>query len=274
MDQIRLVAFLLSAGSAALFALVGRAVQRRPVSAESRSANVGFVTWWYGIAALTVVGAVQTLPGFPLDLRLFLVLTVLLVFVLCAALVGLIHYLVFLYTSRRNILTYLVVGYLAYFAVFLAFLWQSHPIGVEAERWGPTIEYERTIDSGPLYIAVIAGLLGPPLIAAAAYLRLYRVVDDRMLKRRILLVSLSILVWFGSSLVGLTPGAEGADWWRVTSRLIGMAAAATILYAFTALQPRVPAADGSSARAKHDSFFEPPQGKAARVQRSEAHLLA
>lgn len=264
-ETIRILAFLLSAASAALFFLVGRTVQRRQVSAESRSANAGFVTWWYGIAALTVVGALQALPGFPLDLRLFLVLTVVLVFVLCAALVGLIHYLIFLYTSRRNVLAYLVVGYIAFFVVFLAFIWQSHPIGVDAERWGPAIEYERTIDSGPLYVALIAGLLGPPLVAAAAYLRLYRVVGDPMLKRRILLVSLSILVWFGSSLFGLAPGVEGADWWRVSSRLIAMAAAGVILYAYTGLRPTSPAAAGGAGSKPRDAFFDPPKGKAAHV---------
>src|SRR5688500_15030852 len=129
MDAIPAVAVVLSAASAALFVLVGRTVQQRDVSRDARSAQAAFVLWWYGLAAVTVVGAVQALPGFPLDLELFLVMTVVLLFVLCAALGGLMHYLVFLYTSRNNFLPYLVVGYLAYFVVLLVYIMESGPTG-------------------------------------------------------------------------------------------------------------------------------------------------
>lgn len=265
MDAVPAAAILLSAGSVALFALVGRTIQKRPVSPQARSGQVAFVTWWYGIAALSAIGVVQSLPGFPLDLTVFLALTVLQLGVLCVALSGLLHYLVFLYTDRRNAIAYIAFGYALFFGLFLIYLAQSGPSGVEATRWGPELQFDRTIDSGPLFIAMVAGLIGPPVVAAAAYLRLYRVVGDPMLQRRILLVGLSVIVWFGSSLIGTAPGAEDADWWRVLSRVIGLAAAAVILYAYAGLRPSAPDSMEPQAKAKRDSLFEQPKGRLLRA---------
>ena len=100
--------------------------------------------------------------------------------------------------------------------------------------------YADPIESGPVYWAAILLLILPPFLAAGGYLSLYWKVDQPVQKRRILLVSLSILVWFGTALAGT--GASESDVWRIVSRLIGLAAAATILYAYTGLKPSEPAA--------------------------------
>jgi hypothetical protein len=248
-----------------LFGFVGRTIQQRHVSAQARSAQLAFVAWWYGLAAVSAVGTVLALPGFPLDLTLFLILTVVLLAVLCAALAGLLHYLVFLYTNR-NLLPALAAGYVALFALLIAFILMNHPDGLERTAQGPQLHYATPIGSGPLYVLVIVLFLVPPIAASLAYLSLYWKADDRMLKRRILLVSLSIAIWFGSSLVGLAPGAQQAGWWIVTSHVISLLAAATILYAYRGLRPAKPQGARTSPSGPDSSLYESPKGRLANVR--------
>lgn len=263
MDAAPVAALALSVASAALFALVGRTMQRRRVSPEGRSAQLGFVAWWYGIAGVSIVGAAMAFPGFPLDVGLFLVVAFLLIGVLCAALAGLLHYLVFLYTSR-NALGAIVAAYVAFFVLLIVFIGLNEPTGLQETRWGPELDYANPIDGGPLYWTVVLALIAPPVVAALAYFTLYWKARDPVLKRRILLVSLSIAVWFGSSLVGMAPGARDTDWWILTSRVIGLAAAATILYAYAGLKPSVPD-QPSPAAATEDSIYEGPRREVASV---------
>jgi hypothetical protein len=267
LDPFLVSALLLSVASAALFILVGRTVQQRPVSPDARIARGSFVAWWYALGAVSLVGAVMEMPGFPLDLRLFVGVTILLLFVICVALAGLVQYLVFLYTNR-TILPALAVGYGAFFLLLLLYIWASDPSSVEPTRWGPELEFANEIDSGPLYWTVLVLMLVPPLLSAGAYLSLYRVATDRILKRRILLVSLSLIIWFGSSLIGATPGTQDADWWKLSSKLIALAAAGTILYAYVGLRPDGPESAQPERRPDSESIYEAPRREAARIQRA------
>jgi hypothetical protein len=265
MDALSLLSVLLSAAGAVLFFVVGRTIHRRHVSPEARSAQLAFVTWWYGLGAVSAVGTVLALPGFPRDLLLFLGLTIVLLAVLCAALAGLLHYLVFLYTNR-NMLAALAAGYAVLFALLLAFVFGNHPDGVESTPQGPQLHYATPITTGPLYILVVVLFIVPPIVASLAYLSLYWKADDAMLKRRILLVSLSIAVWFGSSLVGLSPGARQAQWWVITSHVISLAAAATILYAYRGLRPSHPQRTHTPPSGAEQSLYEDPQRRLANVR--------
>jgi hypothetical protein len=269
MDAIPLLSVVLSAAGAVLFFVVGRTIQKRHVSAEARSAQVAFVAWWYGLGAVSAMGTALALPGIPHDLTLFLVLTVILLAVLCAALAGLLHYLVFLYTNR-NLLGALAIGYVLLFALLVVFIFASHPDSVQSTSQGPQLHYSTPVNQGPLYWGVVVLFIVPPIVASLAYLSLYWKADDPMLKRRILLVSLSIAVWFGSSLLGLAPGArEGAqqaDWWVITSHVISLAAAATILYAYRGLRPAHPQGTQPASSAADQSLYEGPQRKLANVR--------
>lgn len=266
MDAIPLLGTVLSLAGAVLFALVGRTVHRRQVSPEAHSAQLAFVVFWYGLAGVTLVGALLSLSGSLFDVGMMLVVTFVLLVVLCAAMAGLLHYLVFLYTSR-NLLPYILAGYGAYFVLLVAYILLNGPSGIESTRWGPSLEYSHPLDGGPLYWVVLVLLIAPPVLSAGAYLSLYRLTHDRMLRRRILLVSTSIIVWFGSSLIGTAPGAQETDWYRIASRLISLAAAGVVLYAYTRVRPTAPAATHSAPQAGHDKFFDPPQGNAAHVRR-------
>lgn len=252
--------------SAAGFALVGRTIQKRDVTPEMRVGQTAFVAWWYSLALVTLVGAAANLVA--LSLTAFLTVTVLLLLILCVGLCGLLFYLVFLFTERRGLLVPMAIGYAGFFLFLAWFIFAGEPVGVEHTDWGSRIEYADPIDGGPVFVAAILLLIGPQLLGALGYLSLYWKVDDPQMRRRILLVSLSILAWFGSSLIGTGTGSAESDWWNLTSRLIGLAAAGTIYYAYTGIRPSEPQGAQSSRAPAEDSLYEaPPRRGVAHVAR-------
>jgi hypothetical protein len=253
------LAVSLSLLSAVGFLLVGRTVQKRDVSRSMRIGQDAFVVWWYALAGATFLGAATNLPLFA-DLEAFLALTILSLLVLSIGLCGLLFYLVFLFTEKRSLLLPMAIGYAGFFLFLAWFILAPQPIGVESNGWGRELVYadEEALTSGPLLGLAIALLIGPQIVAALGYLSLYWKVDDPMLRRRILLVSLSILTWFGSGLIGTGSDVAESDWWQLTSRLIGLAAAATIYYAYTGIRPGDPRGTASAKAPAEESLYESP----------------
>ncbi|MEK6975355.1 MAG: hypothetical protein AABY18_03325 [Candidatus Thermoplasmatota archaeon] len=262
-----LLSIALGLASAAMFLLVARTVWARPVSQESVRARNAFVTWWGVLGFVTGVGLVRQAPGFPASVTAFLAVSIISLAVLCVGLWGLLYYLLFLFTSRRGLALPLALGYVLYFAFLAAFILGGNPTSVASTKWGPEIVYSDPLDSGPVYWTAVMLLILPPFLAAGGYLSLYWKVTDPVQKRRILLVSLSILVWFGSALVGT--GAGESDWWHIASRLIGLGAATTIYYAYRGLRPGEPQAFTHTPRPSEEPplYGAPPRKGVSRVSR-------
>ena len=182
----------------------------------------------------------------------------------------------FLFTASRSLLLPMAIGYACFFVFLVWFILAGQPTGIESTTWGPKLVYAEPIEEGPLAMVALALLIGPQLIASLGYLSLYWKTDDPLLRRRILLVSLSILAWFGSSLVGTGADVSQSDWWRLTSRAIGLAAAATIYYAYTGIRPSSPVKTGGPAGSPpEDSLYEsPPRRGVAHVARLAVAMLA
>ena len=252
----------LSVAGAGIFLLVARTVASRPVSQESRLARTAFVTWWGVLGGVTLAGLAMQMPGATSNITVYLVFLVTLLGLLCVGLWGLLYYLVYLFTSRRNLALPLALGYVVYFAFLTAVILGSGPMGFEETETGRQVVYERPIDESVLYWPTILLLILPPIAAAAGYLSLYWKVDQAVQKRRILLVSLSIIVWFGSSLVGSGLGLSGSPGWSVVSRLISLTAALTIYYAYRGLKPSEPEAQPSEAQPGEPApFYQAPPRK-------------
>ncbi|HUR26520.1 MAG TPA: hypothetical protein VM327_10955 [Candidatus Thermoplasmatota archaeon] len=267
MAVLPILAMSLSVFSALGFLLVGRTIQRREVSPRMRIGQHAFVVWWYALAFTTAVGALATLSPFH-HLEAFLALTVLTLLILCVGLCGLLFYLVFLFTERRSLLVPMAIGYAGLFLFLLWFILAGQPTGIESTAWGPKLVYANPLDDGPLVRVAIALIVGPQVIASLGYLSLYWKVDDPLLRRRILLVSLSIFAWFGSSLVGSGADVAQSDWWRVTNRLIGLLAAGTIYYAYTGIRPNSPSSQETRDAPAETSLYEsPPRRGVAHVAR-------
>lgn len=248
---------LLSAGFAlavaVLYTVVGRKIQTRVVAERHRLANTMFATWWYGLGLTTAIGGCLGAAYYlgQTDVTLHFAVGLLNIFIICVALLGLLYYLLFLYTGKSSILGPLVVGYVLYFFLLVYFLLEQQPNGVTSDGWTTRLAYARP-DTGPLFGIVIVLLIFPQILGAIALLLLSFKVEDRERRFRSIVVSASIIVWFGSAFIGVALKISQEPYWQVTSRIIGLAAAIAILVAYRppeALRRRIARSSTSDASA-------------------------
>ena len=220
--------------TASIYIYVGWRLSKRVISsADARLAWGSFTVWWYGLAAITLIGAFQSLLGAVgfTSLPLFVTATYINFLILCLALCGLVYYLIYLFTGNSRSLMILVVFYLIYYILLVYYITASVPSDVKVERWSTEIVFNSQL-TGPFFVIMLVLLLLPQILGGLAYFTLYFRVSDATQKYRILLVSWSIIIWFLSPLLGLVGGLAQHDWWQFVTRFIGLAAALTILMAY------------------------------------------
>jgi hypothetical protein len=229
---------LFAVTAAGIYGYIGwRLGQRVISSAEAKLAWGSFTVWWYGLAATTLIGGFLSFFGALglTSLPLFVTATYINILVLCLALWGLLYYLIYLFTGNRRSLVPLALFYIIYYVLLVYYITASIPGEVNVGRWSTTLTYRAPL-TGPFFVIIVVFLLLPQIIGGLAYFSLYFRVSDATQKYRVLLVSLSIIVWFLSPLIALAGGLAQQDWWQIASRFIGLAAALTILMAY--LPPR------------------------------------
>ena len=140
-------------------------------------------------------------------------------------------YLLYLYTGKSSLIWPLGIFYFFFYGLIVYIIELSDPVGVTVNRWNTTLEYQNGIQ-GPLLLIALLLLVFPQIIGSLAYFMLFFQVKAKTQKYRILLVSWSIIIWFTSSFLAGISGLSQEDWWQVVSRLIGLGAALTILFAY------------------------------------------
>ena len=224
--------------AAAIYGFVGARLSTRALSKDAQLAWTLFAVWWAGLAlssALTGSMSLLAASG-KLDLALYLTVSQFQIFLICVILWGLVYYLAFLFSGRSTLLVPLSLFYVGYYLLLNYFINLSRPDGILVEDWQVQVHYAREV-RGLLYGLVIALLLVPQILGAISYLTLLPRLKNRTQRYRVLLVGLAILVWFGSALVASAdPTLSHSPAWQATSRLLGLAAALTILAAY--LPPR------------------------------------
>ena len=229
---------LFALAAAGIYTYVGWRLGKRVIpSSDARLAWVSFTVWWYGLAAATLIRGLLNLFGAMglTDLPIFVTATYLNIQAICIALMGLLYYLIYLFTGNRNSLGLLAICYIFFYILLVYYITASTPNAVNVERWNTGIAYSNP-PTGPFIILLLVLLLVPHIIGGFAYFSLYFRVTEITQKYRIFLVSWSIILWFLSPVVAMAGGLSQQDWWELASRLIGLAAAGTILMAY--LPPR------------------------------------
>lgn len=219
--------------SASIYAYVGTRFVRRQVSGESRLAARMFALWWMGLGVTTASGGLLALAGAfgTPSLGVVSASSYANIVIVSAALMGLLYYLVFLYTGRGEILLPMVAFYTAFGTTLALYIAASNPIGVRVSRWSVALTYEHPI-TGPFIILFLLLLIVPQIIAALAYFRLYFKLRERAQRFRVAVVSWSLIIWFGSSLLAAGAGVSQSDAWQVASRSLGLGAALAIFAAY------------------------------------------
>ena len=220
--------------AAGIYAYTGWRLSKRVIAAsESRLAWQFFTVWWYGLAASTLLNGLLNLMGAlgVTNLALYVTATYLNLQVSCIALLGLFYYLIYLYTGNGRWLAPLAIFYTLAYVVLIYYVTRSEPVSVDLEPWNASLAY-RTPLTGPFIVLLVALLFASQLLGGFVYFTLYFRVPDVTQKFRILLVSWSIIFWFLIPFVSVAAGLDGQDWWEIFSRLLGLAAAWTILLAY------------------------------------------
>lgn len=223
-----------SALTALLYLYVGAVLSRRKVSADARLAQSMFVLWWVSLGGLGLFGVGATLAYMAdqLPIWLYQAYITFVLLVIFIALWGLQFYLVYLYTGSKKSFAPLGAFYGILFLATLALIeYIGAPERIVDNGWNLRTEPEANF-SASFGFAFSLLLIGPQLVAAIAYARLYRKTNDPTQKYRIALVTGSIIVWFGSSLLATGAQASTSLWWQLTSRLISTAGALVILMAY------------------------------------------
>lgn len=217
----------------ALYLLVGRTVDRRDLVGQERTANLLFSSWWYAVAAVTLArGVLEVLQALlEPDLALQVTYVYLFSLVLVFGLWALSGYLGFLFTGRPVwrplVLLYAPLLPLLFFVVSYA-----DPVAFKQGQWQVELMYAHDPAGLPAVPVLLVLLFAPAMLGAAAYATLVRRAPTRLLRTRVLLVSLALLVWLGSSLLASLAGWTEEAWWLLTGRAIGPVAAALILFAY------------------------------------------
>lgn len=225
---------VLSALSAGIYLYVGRVLsRRRQTSWEATVAWTLFIVWWYALGAATLSGALLSLLGaFRIaGLPVFVTFNLVNFLAICVALFGLMFYLLYLFTGNYRLLGPLAAFYIAYYILLVYYVQARMPVDVTVNRWNAGIVYQKEA-SGPLFLITLLLLVLPQILGSLAYFTLYFRVQNPTQKYRIFLVSWSIIIWFTSALLASLAGIGQQDWWQVSSRLIGLGAALTILMAY------------------------------------------
>lgn len=228
---------LLGAGlelaAAGLFARVAQVTLRRPASPAGRGALLAFAAWWFGASAILAIGGIATLIGLVgfFDPTFHFALLLLRALPISGGVLGLVYYLVYLYTGSRRALMPLVALYAAHFAFTLYYLLSLAPIHVETTAW--EIRAAGTSPPGAALDIVFGMALALPILGAtAAYATLLTRVDDRTQRYRVATVSIAIAQWFLFVLFGFVGGFTTRDWFFLIYTGPGLVAAALVLAAY------------------------------------------
>lgn len=228
---------LLDAGiavaSAAVYAYVAVVTGRRKIGGEAQLAASLFSFWWWTLCAITGVSALQRVLAYvgALDLGLHSTMLHIVLLAIVAAFWALEYYLFYLFTGDRRWLTPISIYYaILYLAILYLIIWrQPTSIGVTDGRLAWSYAREASKAAG---LAIGIAFIVPTLIGAFGYARLFFRVEGTTQRYRIGLVSMTIIAWFGTSLVALGLGLNEDVSWQKVSRFFGLAASLLILAAY------------------------------------------
>lgn len=216
--------------SAALFGFVAWRLSARLVEPELRYASGMFSVWWYGVAVfLGTGGVVSILDGMGnTDLAARTALSVLGMVSVCAAVWGLVNYVTYLYWGNRLAF---VPGLVFYAMIFVVMVYALASDPAEIGAWHRSV-VTLAILTGPVLSAAIIAFLLPAIAALVAYGGLYRKVETRAQRYRILLATGSLASWFGVAIVARAAGFAAAPAWIAAARVIALCAAIGVLIAY------------------------------------------
>lgn len=239
LDALQVVQTILVAATGLVYLYVGYRLAKRRVEGPNKLAASLFATWWLVLGGLQIVALGQRIAASlgVLDVAFHVTITEITFLALCVALWALLYYLVFVLTGARRAMLPITVFYAGFYIWILYLIVSLQPTGATLSETGSvTLAYAS--EPAPWVVGVLlALLLGPVLVAAVGYFRLFFRVEGTTQRYRIGLIAVTLLGWFGSSAIASAAGVSRNAYWAPVSSLLGLAAAVAIYFAY---QPPAP----------------------------------
>lgn len=224
---------LLPLVTTALLTFVGVTVLRRGAPAPDRLALRLFGAWWFSAGAIILLGSAPTLlslAGSP-PMWVFDITTYATAVPLAVGLCGLLYYLLYIYTGRRELIRPLVVAYTAFFALTIWYFAQFG--GRHLEETAFSVRIVSDVQPAAWVRAAYGVAVALPIVAAVVgYGLLLRRAHGKEQRFRVALVSTSFFLWFTPVLVAFVFGFDQADWFPFVYQAPGTLAAALISMAY------------------------------------------
>lgn len=212
------------------FAIVARALARRPVAAPDRLPARAFVAWWGCLSAyMLLVGGIAVAASFGYSsFESLLATRVLAIPLLMASVWGLTFHVAYLFTGRHDLNWPIAAFYAACGVAFLLLTFVLEPpTGIKVSPW----LVELTREGGTPYLNLLYVSIGlPPIVASLLYGTLAWRVPTGIQRYRVALVAGSILAWVGSGLAARISMGDLEKF--VTLAVFGLGAAAAVVLAY------------------------------------------
>jgi hypothetical protein len=215
-----------------VFVLLGYRLLRRHVPSSVRVPAIQFAVFWFTLAAVTVISAIESLTAafFAIPLAVALTLLQIVLLGLCVLLWALLGYLLYIYSGRSPLIA-LSVLYGLLFVLLLYVVNASQPIGVAVQGGVVSVQDAAPI-GGLANAALFAVLILPEFAGSVLYLSLVFRTRDRTVRYRVGLTGASLAAWFGVGSVGIAARVGGGVLGQIVSQSLGVVAAIVILAAY------------------------------------------
>lgn len=215
------------------YALVAYRLTARVPLPAGREAIQFYTLFWYTIGINKfLAGAASFAAAYgAVQLDHYVALTFVNVLIFSVSLWALLYYLLYVRLGHARFLFPLTALYVGYYVLLTSNLVALHPASIQLGEWRTALRYE---ESTPPWVGllVLGVMVLPQTVATLAYVALYRRAQTRAIRYRIPLVAWSILAWSASVFLVALPGFADNGWMQLTSRLVGLSAAAAALLAY------------------------------------------
>lgn len=212
-----LVASLLAIVTGAVYLAIGVHYARRAVAARVQAY---FALYWLGLAFFGLSDGAWSILVPLADPPLALGVTILYLKTIFGSIgfFGLVYYLTYLYRGDERAKVPLAVFYGLAFSLVLYSYVAADPVGQEVQTWRSGLVYAHP--GGAFGTIAVLLLFAPPLLAAIAYARLRSRTTDPRARRRILVTSVALGVFFGTTMLAWL--ASFASWWPLAEKLLAL----------------------------------------------------
>lgn len=217
----------LAFASAAGFLVIARYTLR---GLDNGGARLGFATFWMFSAAVAIAQGTRSLSA-ALGLDSFALIRAMdqtATPAYCIAAAGLLYYVSFLLTGRRDLAIPIGLYYLLMIPLLRYSVEVARPIGYVVRDWQVNLVYETSLQS-PTYTLFLALTAGPVILAVVAYAFVLLRVHDDPTRYRVACIAIGLVLWLATEMAAWASGLVNTFYGEIGRRLVGLLVTAVVM---------------------------------------------